>query len=84
MSGGQQVSNRRPLSVINSSLSKPAYVKLKNDLAYKGILSRADSQMNLILEEAVEYVDEESSASLGTVLIRGNNILYIRVGYDSA
>jgi small nuclear ribonucleoprotein len=77
---GNQATNKKPLSALNSNLNKPAYVMLKNGFSYKGVLTKADSQMNLILQEVVEYNSEKPSASLGTVLIRGNNILYIKVG----
>jgi len=74
--------NKKPLSVLNANLNKPTYVKLKNGLSYKGVLDKTDSQMNVILQGAVEYNSGDvgdPSVSLGMVLIRGNNILYIRV-----
>jgi small nuclear ribonucleoprotein len=72
--------NKKPLSVLNANLNKPTYVKLKNGLSYKGILDKTDSQMNIILQQSVEYNSGNPSVSLGMVLIRGNNILYIRIG----
>lgn len=74
--------NKKPLNVLNANLNKPTYVRLKNGLSYRGILDKADSQMNIILQQSVEYtgVGDNPSVSLGMVLIRGNNILYIRVG----
>jgi len=75
--------NKKPLNVLNANLNKPTYIKLKNGLSYRGVLDKADSQMNVILQGAVEYNDGNDggpSVSLGMVLIRGNNILYIRVG----
>jgi small nuclear ribonucleoprotein len=75
-----ETANKKPLNVLNGNANKPAYVRLKNGLSYKGVIARCDSQMNIILNQAVEYSSGDPSVSLGTVLIRGNNVLYIRIG----
>jgi|YelNatPaOPRAMG01_1025707.scaffolds.fasta_scaffold51952_1 small nuclear ribonucleoprotein len=72
-----QVINRRPMNVLRSFLGKRTCVRLKNDCAYKGLLETIDAQMNMILREAVEYKKDEETANFGTVLIRGNNVLFI-------
>lgn len=53
-------------------------VKLKWGMEYKGLLMAIDSYMNLQLKDAEEYVDGESAGALGEVLIRCNNVLYLR------
>ncbi|CBK23091.2 uncharacterized protein [Blastocystis hominis] len=53
-------------------------VKLKWGLEYQGRLVSFDSYMNLQLSNCEEYVDGKSTALLGDVLIRCNNVLYIR------
>ena len=68
-------------------------MKLKWGMEYKGILLAIDSYMNLQvvsnclllyqliffqLGDTEEYIDGELSGNLGEVLIRCNNVLYIR------
>jgi small nuclear ribonucleoprotein F len=54
-------------------------VRIKwNDTEYKGRLVSIDSYMNLQLSNAEEYVNHKCTGSLGQVLIRCNNVLWIR------
>ena len=41
-----------------------------------------DSYMNLQLENTEEYINEEFAGNLGQVLIRCNNVLYLRAGEE--
>jgi small nuclear ribonucleoprotein (snRNP)-like protein len=52
---------------------------LKNGIEYRGTMVRCDSHMNLLLEKATERVNDRLSANYGSILLRGNNILYIGV-----
>jgi len=47
-------------------------------MEYHGVLVSVDGYMNLQLQEADEWVDGKSTGSLGEVLIRCNNVLYLR------
>lgn len=53
-------------------------VKLKWGMEYRGFLVSADAYMNLQLASTEEYVDGEAQGSLGEVLIRCNNVMYLR------
>ncbi|EXX76463.1 uncharacterized protein OCT59_015001 [Rhizophagus irregularis] len=53
-------------------------VRLKWGMEYKGFLVSVDSYMNLQLANTEEFVDGQSTGALGEVLIRCNNVLYIR------
>ncbi|KAJ3380345.1 hypothetical protein HDU92_006043 [Lobulomyces angularis] len=59
---------------------KPILVKLKWGMEYKGFLVSVDAYMNLQLANTEEIVDGVSNGILGEgeVLVRCNNILYIR------
>ncbi|EDQ92838.1 uncharacterized protein MONBRDRAFT_13957 [Monosiga brevicollis MX1] len=57
---------------------KPILVKLKWGMEYKGVLKASDQYMNLQLLNTEEYVDGSMTGALGEVLIRCNNVLYIR------
>ncbi|XP_060092382.1 small nuclear ribonucleoprotein F-like [Heteronotia binoei] len=67
-----------PESFLNRLTGKPVMVKLKSGVVveYKGYLVSVDGYMNAQLAE--EYIDGPLSGPLGDVLIRGNNVLYIR------
>mmetsp|Transcript_44335 Transcript_44335/g.51258 ORF Transcript_44335/g.51258 Transcript_44335/m.51258 type:complete len:85 (+) Transcript_44335:45-299(+) len=58
------------------------FVKLKWGQEYKGLLLASDAYMNLQLLNAEEWVDGEYQGSLGEILIRCNNVLYIRRAPD--
>jgi small nuclear ribonucleoprotein F len=47
-------------------------------MEYRGTLVSVDGYMNLQLREADEWVDGKSTGALGEVLIRCNNVLYLR------
>eukprot|EP00051_Salpingoeca_urceolata_P026932 m.479348 g.479348 ORF g.479348 m.479348 type:complete len:80 (+) comp21411_c0_seq1:143-382(+) len=67
-----------PKPYINGLLGKPVFVKLKWGMMYKGFLKSTDSYMNLQLLNTEEFVDGAQTGNLGEVLIRCNNVLYIR------
>ena len=54
-------------------------IKLKDQRVFRGRLTRCDIYMNLTLADAEELEDEEVRAKYGSVLIRGNNILWIQI-----
>ena len=57
---------------------KPVIAKLKWGMEYKGYLVSVDSYMNLQLASTEEWIDDQFSGNLGEVLIRCNNVLYLR------
>ncbi|KAK4404016.1 putative small nuclear ribonucleoprotein F [Sesamum angolense] len=67
-----------PKPFLNNLTGKPVMVKLKWGMEYKGYLVSVDSYMNLQLANAEEYIDGQSTGSLGEILIRCNNVLYLR------
>lgn len=64
------------MSLLRSSLNKQVLVKLKGGRELRGILRGFDAHLNLLLEEA-EEVKEGRARKLGTVLIRGDNVVLI-------
>ncbi|CAL1264837.1 unnamed protein product [Larinioides sclopetarius] len=67
-----------PKPYLNSLTGKPVVVKLKWGMEYKGFLVSVDGYMNLELANTEEYIDGKNRGNLGEVLIRCNNVLYIR------
>jgi len=65
--------------VLQKATSKQVSVRLKNELEYRGKMSNVDSYMNVILTDAEESENGTKKANYGKVVIRGNNVLYIRI-----
>ena len=75
MTGQQNV--QRPLDALGKATNSPVLIKLKGDREFRGILTSFDLHMNLVLNDAEELKDGQVERRLGTVLIRGDNIVYI-------
>jgi len=67
-----------PKPFLNGLTGKPVLVKLKWGMEYKGYLVSVDGYMNLQLANTEEFIDGQLAGNLGEVLIRCNNVLYIR------
>ncbi|KAJ4828142.1 hypothetical protein Tsubulata_005017 [Turnera subulata] len=73
-----------PKPFLNNLTGKTVIVKLKWGMEYKGkfdpyrFLASVDSYMNLQLGNAEEYIDGQFTGNLGEILIRCNNVLYLR------
>jgi len=72
-----------PKPFLKELCGKPVIVKLKWGMEYKGFLVSVDSYMNIHLANTEEFVDNTFSGNLGEVLIRCNNVLYLRSASDS-
>ncbi len=57
-------------------------VRLKNEVEYKGKMENVDSYMNLIMTDAEEFKDDKVIANYGRVIVRGNNVLFIKLEND--
>ena len=67
-----------PKPFLQDLSGKPVIVKLKWGMEYKGYLVSVDSYMNLQLASTEEYIEGNYQGTLGEVLIRCNNVLYLR------
>ena len=74
----QGVVNPKPF--LAELVGKSVVVKLKWGMEYKGLLVSTDAYMNFQLANTDEFVDGEFAGNLGEVLIRCNNVLYVRSG----
>ena len=68
----------QPIKILRKAIDSIVLVKLKDGKEYRGRLKEIDVYMNLVLEGAEELEDGKPTAKYGEVLIRGNNILYIK------
>ncbi len=67
----------RPFDLINKAIGKEVLVRLKGGVAIRGKITSFDAHMNIVLEDAEELDDGNLKAKLGTILLRGGNIIYI-------
>ncbi len=74
-----QTSSKRPLTTLQKNTKKSVVVRLKNDVQYKGMMDNVDSYMNLIMTNAEEIKDDKVIANYGRVIVRGNNVLFIKL-----
>jgi len=69
---------RNPLGIIFSQIGSEIKVYLKTGEIYTGTLTKVDNYMNLLLENTIEEYGDKTKR-YGKALIRGNNILMIKV-----
>jgi small nuclear ribonucleoprotein (snRNP)-like protein len=69
--------SQRPLDVLNESLETPVIVRLKGGRDFRGELQGYDVHLNLVLDKAEELKDGEAIKKFGTIVVRGDNVVYI-------
>ena len=74
-----QTSAKRPLTTLQKNTKKNVIVRLKNEVEYKGKMDNVDSYMNLIMTDAEELKEDKVIANYGRVIVRGNNVLFIKL-----
>jgi small nuclear ribonucleoprotein len=74
-----QTTAKRPLTTLQKNTKKSVIVRLKNDVEYKGKIVNVDSYMNLIMSDAEERKDGKAVEKYGRVILRGNNVLFIKL-----
>ncbi|MCD6383710.1 MAG: RNA-binding protein [Thermoplasmata archaeon] len=65
-----------PMSILQKTLDKRITIVLKDSRILEGVLKGYDEYMNMVLEDAKEVKTEEERI-LGTVILRGNNVVSI-------
>ena len=67
----------KPLDILKQAIGKNVIVVLKGKREYRGVLDGYDPHMNLVLKNAEELVSGESVGSTATIIVRGDNVIYI-------
>ncbi len=67
----------RPFDLLNRSVGQQVLIRLKNNMSVRGKVTSFDAHMNLVLENAEELEDGELKTKLGTILLRGGNIIFV-------
>jgi len=70
-------------TLMNNSKDKVVLLRLRNNKTIKGNLQDFDVHMNLTLKDA-EDVSDEKTTQLGTILLRGDNILAVSLPKDES
>ena len=65
-------------TLMNNSKDKIVLLRMKNTKTIQGTLKEFDIHMNLTLNDA-EFISDEKPEKLGTILIRGDNILAVSI-----
>lgn len=68
----------KPLKILHASLNNRVMVELRGGRGYQGTLDGYDvPHMNLVLKNAEEMNKGESTRKHNTVIVRGDNIIYV-------
>ncbi len=65
------------MDLLNRALGSPVLVSLKGGREFRGKLAGFDVHVNLVLEDAEELQNGEPTRRFGTMMIRGDNVVYI-------
>ena len=65
-----------PLDILEKSVNQKISLLLKDGRAIDGKLSGYDEYMNMVLED-VEETNGDTKRRLGTIILRGNNVVSI-------
>ena len=65
------------VKVLDESINKNVLIKLKGGKTITGLLQGFDQHMNLLLDRSEEIPSEGESKSLGSIVVRGDNVVMI-------
>ncbi|MBD3191950.1 MAG: small nuclear ribonucleoprotein [Candidatus Heimdallarchaeota archaeon] len=67
----------RPMDLLSMSRNNIVLVKLKGGRQLRGKLRNFDAHLNLTLENAEEIFENEENNALGTIILRGDNVIML-------
>ena len=71
------MTEKRPFDVLNNALNNTVVIGLKGGVTIRGTMVAYDVHMNLVLEKAEILENDEVKKGIGTVLLRGDSVVYI-------
>ncbi len=71
------MTNERPFDLLNKAIGQQVMIRLKNGTDIRGKVVSFDAHMNIVIESAEELDEGNLKAKIGTILLRGGNILFI-------
>jgi len=63
--------------ILDESLGKIVLVRLRGGKKLRGKLKGFDQHLNLLLEETADITNVEKARKLGTIILRGDNVIII-------
>jgi len=63
--------------ILEESLEKFVIVRLRVGKKLRGKLKGFDQHLNLLLEETADITNAEKARKLGTIILRGDNVIII-------
>ena len=65
------------VKALDESINKMVLIKLKGNKTIRGNLLGFDQHMNLLLNQSEEVPSEGDSKTLGSIVVRGDNVIMI-------
>ncbi|NDB33105.1 MAG: RNA-binding protein [Nitrososphaeria archaeon] len=65
------------VKVLDESIDKVVLIKLKGGKTIRGNLRGFDQHMNLLLDGSEEIPSDGEAKSIGTIVVRGDNVVMI-------
>ena len=63
--------------ILEESLGKIVLVRLRGGKKLRGKLKGFDQHLNLVLEETEDITNAEKARKIGTIILRGDNVIII-------
>ena len=73
----EEMSVDMAVKVLDESINQVVLIKLKGSKTIRGSLQGFDQHMNLLLDSSEELLAEGESRSLGSIVVRGDNVVMI-------
>ncbi len=73
---------QRPLDVLGNASDKRVLVRMKSGESITGTLKAFDQHINLWLDESDVQGKDGNTVKLGTVLVRGDSIVFVSPSKD--
>ncbi|MCL5788263.1 MAG: LSm family protein [Candidatus Marsarchaeota archaeon] len=64
-------------TLLGEALNSVVLVKLRGGRYVRGRMKSFDQHLNLLIEEAQEMQEDNKTRSLGTIIVRGDNVILI-------
>ncbi len=68
---------QKPMDVLRRSIDKNILVDVRGNREYSGILDGYDIYMNLVIKNATETINGENMGTHTTMLVRGDNVIFV-------